>query len=147
MFNIEFIADAPEPQEEGWLGLWGRVTLGAHREQFLAPIGSWQRLDYERQWLEAARRLLGEADRTGFFTVPYQCWWTMWRDGTQVWVHEELITTEERDAGPYRRTVPYHIIEDRVTHTEDGQLISAWMISLDDVRAFVVRREQTSLPA
>jgi len=136
VFNIEFITDAPELQEDGWLGLWGRITLGDYEERFLAPLGYWSRTDYERQWLEAARHLLGSADRTGFFTSPYRFWWTMWREGERVFVHEELITPE-RYAGPYDGTIPLQIIEDRITQNEEGQQISEWEIPLQDIRAYV----------
>ena len=146
MFDIEFTADAPEPQEDGWVSLCGRITLGDYRERFLAPINFWQREDYERQWLEAARRILGESDRTGFFTTPYEFWWTMWRSGDRVYVHEEVIT-DERYAGPYDGSAPYHIIADRVTHTEEGQPVSEWEITLDDVRGFVERRQRPAVPA
>ena len=46
MFHIEFIDDEPELQEDGWLGLWGRITLGEYEERFLAPVGYWSRADY-----------------------------------------------------------------------------------------------------
>ena len=54
MFDIAFTSDAPEQQPEGWVGLWGRTQLGDCAEDFLAPLGHWQRADYERQWIEAA---------------------------------------------------------------------------------------------
>ena len=142
MFHIEFIDHEPELQEDGWLGLWGRITLGEYEERFLAPVGYWSRADYERQWLEAARRLLRSADRTGFFTAPYRFWWTMWRDGERVFVHEELITPE-RYAGPYDGTPPYQIIEDRVTHNDEGEQISEWEISLQDIRAYLNASDST----
>jgi hypothetical protein len=146
MFNIEFIADEPEAQEDGGVGLWGRTTLGEYQERFIAPLGFWSRADYERQWLEAARRLLGPADRTGFFTSAYQFWWTMWREGERVWVHEELITAE-RYAGPYDGPMPYHLIGDRVTVPEGERPVSEWVIGLDDIQAYVERREASRFPA
>ena len=130
---------------DDWVALWGRITLGDHVEGFAAPIDFWRREDYERQWLEAARRLLGGSDRTGFFTAVYWTWWTMWREGERVFVHEEIIL-EDRFAGPYDGTAPYHIIRDRTTHSEDGDEISTWEVALDDVRAYVKRREAAAFP-
>ena len=139
MFDIAFSTDEPELQDEGWYGLWGRTTLGSHSERFLAPLGHWHRADYERQWIEAAQRLLETSDRTGFFTDAFRFWWTMWREGERVYVHEELLG--ERLAGiTDLSAVPYHLIEDRVTHTEVGEQVSEWELALSDLRAFVERR-------
>ena len=49
MFDIEFIADAPEHLDEGenaWVALRDRTTLGDDQEEFLAPLGYWSRPDY-----------------------------------------------------------------------------------------------------
>ena len=48
MFDVEFTASDPELQDREWYGLWGRVTLGAYQEMFVASIGPWQRADYGR---------------------------------------------------------------------------------------------------
>jgi hypothetical protein len=144
VFNIEFTHDKPEIQEEGWLGLSGQTTLGDHVESFLAPIGLWARADYERHWLEAARRLLDGHVRTGFFTSLYQFWWTMWREGERVFVHEELLT-RERYGGPTDGTVPYEIIGERISESA-GHRVSEWELSLDDIRSYVQRRERSAVP-
>jgi CdiI N-terminal domain len=94
MFDIAFTSDAPEQQPDGWVGLWGRTQLGACAEDFLAPLGPWQRADYERQWIEAARRLLGPASRAAFFTASFRFWWVLWREGEEVIAHEELLLPE-----------------------------------------------------
>jgi hypothetical protein len=101
----------------------------------------WERHDYERQWLEAARRLVVGSSRTGFFTDAFRFWWTAYRDGEHVYVQEMFIGTE-RYQPEFGAPVPYHLIEDRRTHTGDGDPISEWEITMDDVRDFVRRREK-----
>jgi hypothetical protein len=146
VFDIAFIGDTPELQEDDWHGLWARTTLGAYEERFLAPVDHFPRAAYERQWLEAAERLLGASDRTGFFTSFYQFWWAMWREGETVYVQQELIIPE-RYPGPTDGRAPYEIIEDRYTVSEDGYHISEWQIHLDDIRDFVARRRAPASPA
>ena len=146
MFDIAFIDDTPEYREAGRHGLWGRVTCGAFQERFVAPVECWTRADYERQWLEAARRLLGGADRTGFFTEPYRFWWTVWREGERVFVHQEYLVPG-RYAGPYDGRTPYEIIGERQTPSEDGGRISEWEVALRDIRDFVARRDASPVPA
>ena len=46
-------------------GLWGCTVLGDFSERFVAPIGVWNRTDYERQWLHGAKRLVGGAMVSG----------------------------------------------------------------------------------
>jgi hypothetical protein len=140
VFDIDFTREEAELQEEGWYGLWGRITLADHTEDFLAPLGPWQRRDYERQWIEAARRLLGNGDRTAFFTDAFRFWWTMWREGERVYVHEEFLVGGRLTGVTDFTTTPYALIQDRATHTEDGQRISEWEISTGEVREFVERR-------
>jgi hypothetical protein len=145
MFEIAFIDDVPEYRDDGWRGLWGGVTFGAFQERFVAPVERWTRVDYERQWLEAARRLLGEADRTGFVTAPYRFWWTAWREGERVFIHQEFFVPG-RYAEPYDGRTPYEIIGARRTQSEDGR-VSEWEVTLGDIRDFVARREAPPVPA
>jgi hypothetical protein len=145
MFDIEFIDPEPEPQDEGWLGLWGRITLGDYSERFIAPLGTWTKADYERQWIEAADRLVSGHERTAFVTAPFRFWWTMWHEGEDVFVHEELLTPE-RYAGPYDGGVPYRLIEERFTESEDGDQVSEWRVSFADILNFVERRASQYVP-
>ena len=142
MFDIEFIADEPEHVDEGehaWVALRGRTTLGDYQEEFLAPLGTWSRAEYQRQWIEAARRLLVGADRTGFFTSAWQFWWVMWRDGQAVYVHEQLMV-EDTLIAPFDPADPYRQIGERYTISEDGDAVSEWRLEFADIEAFVARR-------
>jgi hypothetical protein len=145
LFDIAFITDIPERQEVngvGWEALRGRITLGDYTEEFIAPQGHWNRAAYELQWLEAASRVLGPAGRAGFFTSAFRFWWAMWREGEVVFVHEEFLTPERLAGVADGSVAPYHLIEDRRTHSEAGMPISEWQISVADIRAFVERRSR-----
>ena len=144
MFDIEFIADEPEMQEDGWYGLWGRTTMGDFSERFLAPLSIWSREDYERQWVAGARRLLADEHRTAFFTSAFQFWWVMWREGADVFVHQQFLVPElvaELGPDPDLGRTPYQLIGPRETHDdESGAAVSEWRITLADVRDFLERR-------
>lgn len=140
MFDIVFVSDEAEQQPDGWLGLWGRTQLGTWEENFLAPLDEWQRFDYERQWIEAAARLLGPAARAAFFTAAFHLWWVMWREGAEVTVHEQLFTPERLAAVTDWRAAPYHLIGDRCSADEDGTTSSEWFIGVADIESFLARR-------
>ncbi len=140
MFDIAFTSDVPERQPEGWVGLRGHTRLGAHAENFLAPLGAWQRADYERQWIEAARRLLGPAARAAFFTVAFRFWWVMWREGEEVIVQEHLLVPEQLGGLTDWRAAPYQLIGERDAASEDGAPVSEWLLGVTDIAGFLARR-------
>jgi hypothetical protein len=140
MFDIAFVSDVPEQQPDGWAGLRGRTQLGACAEDFLAPLDPWQRADYERQWLEAARRVLGPAARAAFFTAAFRFWWVMWREREEVIVHEELLTPERLERLTDWRAAPYQLIGERRATSADGTPISEWRLGVADIEGFLARR-------
>jgi len=149
VFDIQFIAEEPEVIDEGedaYLALRGRTMLGEYQEEFLAPLGYWSRVDYQRQWVEAARRLLAGAERTGFFTSAFQFWWIMWREGAAVYVHEQAMV-EDSLIAPFDPADPYHQIGERYTVSEDGAEVSEWRLSVADIEEFVTRRASEYVPA
>ncbi len=146
MFDITFLSDTPERQPEGWEGLWGRTQLGADAEDFLAPLGPWQRADYERQWIEAARRLLGP-HQAAFFTAAFRFWWGMWREGEEVVAHEEFLIPERLAGLTDWQAAPYQLIRNRRAFSKDGEPISEWRFAAVDIEGFVVRRGGQYVPA
>jgi len=145
VFTIEFISSEPELQDEGddpWYALWGRVTLGDYWELFLASLSLWTRADYERQWREAATRLVAGETRSAFCTSALQFWWVMWRDGSEIRVHEELLTPERlASVGAVHdtRRAPYELIRPYASVTDDGHPISEWRLSVTDIENFLRR--------
>lgn len=146
VFDLAFVRDEPERQEEGWDALEGEIILGGHRERFLAALDPWARSDYERHWIDAARRLLEGVDRTAFITSAFQFWWPMWREGTNIVAHEQLLWAEPI-ARVFDPADPFRAIDDRVSVNEDGDEISEWHLSLADIQAFVDRRSSAYFPA
>ena len=141
MFDLTFIGAAPEPQDEGWSALRGQTTLGTFREEFLASLEVWQRADYERHWIEAAQRILGDADRTGFFTSAFQLWWVMWRQGDFLVMREQLLM-EDALIEPLDPSNPYRQIPNYSSPGQDGTEVSEWRLTVKDLAGFVARRER-----
>jgi hypothetical protein len=139
VFDISFITTEPEPQEDGWLALRGRTTLGPHREEFLAALGTWSREEYERHWTDAAQRLVSGSDRTLFFTSAFQYCWTMWRVSEDVFVQERLLIPATW-LEPFDPADPWRQIDDRHTVSDDGAPVSEWRLHLDDIDEFLHRR-------
>lgn len=142
VFEIEFTTNVPEPQEEDWDGLWGRITLGDYQEDFLSPLSLWPRERYERQWREAAERLVAGSSPTAFFTSAFQFSWGMWRDGDEVRVRQQFLHSELVDSlgsAPDLDRAPYELLGDYHRTAEDGEAISEWRLDMADVEAFRAR--------
>jgi hypothetical protein len=146
VFDIGFTASEPELQEDGWAGLWGRTILGDYSESFIAPVTLWSREAYEQHWIEAAQRVLGPLARSAFFTTAFRFWWTMWRDGERILVHEELLTPERIEGVTDFARAPYDLIGAYAAISDEGERISQWQISAEDMRGFLARRVGSYVP-
>jgi hypothetical protein len=143
VFDIAFLpGEPPYDSPNGWTGLWGETALGEFREGFCAPVGAWGRADYERQWVDGARRLIGGARESAFVVEAGRLWWTAWRDGEDVVVQQRLLVDEAMAPAWTARAgeLPYELVGPRETHAEDGQPFSEWRVRLADMEAFVARR-------
>jgi hypothetical protein len=120
--------------------------LGDHTENFLAPLGEWERRDYECHWIEAAERLLKGAERTAFITAAFQFWWPMWSEGADIFVQEQLLWLVP-SAGQFERSNPYAAVGARVSISDDGQPVSEWRLGIADIDDFVRRRRASTIPA
>jgi hypothetical protein len=86
--------------------------------------------------------------RTAFFTVAWQFWWTMAKQGADVLVQEELLIGDRiavLGPTPDPDVVPYELLEPIRLRSEDGDEVSTWRISLADVASFAyANRERKS---
>src|SRR5262249_52744976 len=143
VFDIFFENDDPVLyDEEGRLGLPGCTILGEFSESFVSPLGWWRRPAYERQWLQAAARLVVRREPSAFVLGPARLWWTAWLDGSQVVIRQQLLVAAEH-AAAWRRSpasVPYELVGSRDLRETDEDSPSEWEVSLDDVREFIARR-------
>jgi len=143
MFDIAFIDDEPPYlDEEGWTGLGANIKLGDFSERFVAPIGLWQRVDYERQWIDGARRLIEGKRESAFVAEAGRLWWTAWRVGQQVLVQQRLLVDDSmaRAWAADLQDLPYNLVGQRDTVSNDGEPLSEWKVTLPDLRAFVSRQ-------
>lgn len=143
MFDLEILS-GPEPGEVRPC-IWGRITLGSFQEEFQAPLQTWTAADYEKQWLEAATRLMSGALCAVFLThmmdpnAAYHIGWSAWRADDRVYVQERLFKIEEL-AGPFEPDRAEKYVGARTEVSEEGNPISQWQVSLSDIAAYIQRR-------
>src|SRR5512143_1500564 len=118
----------------------GTITLGDHSEEFLAAAWLWDAAKYEHQWRTAARELVTLTDRSAFVTsfihpdAHHNVIWPAWRVGRLVYVQNQLMRHPQ--TGVLDTDHIHRFVGERRTTTEDGQALSEWIVTLDDVAAF-----------
>jgi hypothetical protein len=139
MSDITFLDAELEVQEDGWLALRGQIVLGDFAEEFLASLGPWSRPQYERQWIEAAQRIVtGRFEYTAFVSSAFQFIWAMWLIGDEVLVQEKLLMTDTL-ISPFDPSDPYRQVGQHESESDDGTHVSEWKITVEDLRAFIER--------
>ncbi len=96
MFDIAFTGETVD--SEGEILHLGRITLGEATEGFSASVSFWSREDYQKQWLEAAKRLIEPDSHSAFVTCMYDPqtaafidWWPAWRTTGLVVLQNQLL--------------------------------------------------------
>jgi hypothetical protein len=141
MFYIGF-KGGPRTDEEGWRHAVGGIELGADSEEFAADLAVWAPSDYEAQWREGIARLVA-GERSSALVTSYagpdaavHAMWPMWRVGAQVVLHEHLVPGEAI-RGPAVTSCFYDAVGERRTHSDAGEPISEWTVSLSEILAFL----------
>jgi hypothetical protein len=141
MFAIEFVGN---PQIEfGELAARGRITLGEFSEEFVAPLVFWTADDYQRQWREAAERILDGFEQSCFVAAMRESpldgaifLWPAYRFGDVVYFQHKLLLPEVVK-GNFEPSNPYAQVEERRTLSDDGEPISEWQVSVGDIARFL----------
>jgi hypothetical protein len=125
----------------------GMIKLGEHREYFESVLVFWGTDDYKAIWDAGLQRLLrGEAksclatnvvepSSANFVEV-----WPLYREESEVYVQNCLLFLDQlsHDFDP---AAPWDSVYPRSVVGEDGERISEWRVSVDDIGEFLERSQ------
>lgn len=143
-FSIRFVP----PGEADWESepddiRYGLIQLGGFSEQFQVNLEFWCQGDYERHWREALMRITSESEVSCLITSlgDPQCstlvfWWPLYRTGDTIHVQNAIRFVEHLDV-PFDPGNPFGSVPERQEISEDGERISEWRISVQDVQDFL----------
>lgn len=143
MFNIEFINSVPTSEEKKENSFYCRISVGDFTEEFLASMSYWDRSKYEKQWAEGLFKIIqGEAksclvacmydpENANFISI-----WSLYNLHNAVVVQNNLIFIDELDTKFNERNL-YLSIPERETVTEDGEPISEWYTSKEEIMDYL----------
>ena len=120
----------------------GEIVIGNFRERFETPLDYWAIKDYESQWKEALRRTIEGNGKSCLITSMndpqtsnFYIWWPIYREDESVFIQNHLFFLEEA-LEPFDFYNPYKSVRERITINEEGQEISEWMVSIDEISDF-----------
>ena len=133
-------------------GAFGRITIGDFSELFSMSLGFWSPEDYRNHWIAALVHLDAASDVTSCLissvTHPSQsnfvfCW-PLYRDGDAVLVQNRILFLDELES-PLDLARPWSVLKARESISEDGDAISEWLTTIDEIRDYQ-RRQSIPMP-
>jgi hypothetical protein len=143
MFRIEFTSAPYYSELRSEPVLRGRITLGGFSEGFESSLSFWSRIDYEQQWVRAARHLEAGALASAFITdcydpatANYIVWWPVWRNSELLVFQNQLCFLAKLEA---RLNVldPALPVGRWESANEDGAMVSEWAIDQGAVTSWL----------
>lgn len=143
-FSITFLDEAIR-DNEAEKARYGQIVIGTFHERFFAPLHYWAASDYEHHWKESLTRITGSGSVSCLITSMYDpekpnfiFWWPMYRIEDQVFIQNHILFLNEL-LEPFNESDPCQSVRERRTVDEDGNRISEWSVSIDDIASFLSR--------
>jgi CdiI N-terminal domain len=121
----------------------GELRLGKDHENFQSVLGFWSVDEYQQSWTAGLQRLLAGESTSCLATsvsdpasANFVEVWPLYRRGPDVFVQNSLLFLDQLShefdpAAPWQSVAPRSVVD------EDGQVISEWRVSVDDIRDFL----------
>lgn len=145
-FSIEIIKNSKINDEDGF-HCTGKIQINEFEENFLIALGYWDSSDYIRQWNNALKKLfISQHEKSCLITsitdptnTNYMFWWPLYRDGEIVHIQNCVLFLDRLKIlfDPY---IAYKFIPKRKIISEDGDKISEWTISIEEIHKFLINR-------
>jgi hypothetical protein len=138
---IEIIPDTYDTDENGFYCLLNNIKINDFQETNSMAVDYWTKEDYQRQWEEGLEKIkihnvscLVTSIQNPIKSIPLLNWWVLYKIDNKIIIQNELLYDEvyKEEIGDklFSPESCYDFIRPRVTHTEDGQKISEWIVEL-----------------
>jgi len=141
-FSIKLLQETPVNLVPSQNASYGIITIGSFEERFVATLDYWCAKDYEQHWKQAIGRIVQVSDVSCLITsmhnpaaANFLFWWPMYRVGDTVFFQHHILFFDELPS-PFNEHDPYACVPERKILNEDGEAISEWSASVDDLILF-----------
>jgi hypothetical protein len=138
-FDLKFTGLAYEKQEHE-----AEIIIGSFSEKLLIPTTYWDVLDYQKQWRSAANTILTSEPNSAsaLITSMYEpknanfiTLWSIYREGGTVFIQNKLLFMKDIK-GSFKLEKMHEYIGSRVNVNQDGEKISEWSCTIDELKEF-----------
>jgi hypothetical protein len=141
--KIEIVNEKPKIIDNE-LGCKSQITIGDFKESFIMPLDSWTSKEYKRQWQEGLERIKQE-DTSCLITAvrtlekrPRIELWILYKVGGMIFIQNHLLggkIFKERAVNlpAFDTKTCYLYIPPRETLTDEGEKLSEWSLSVDEI--------------
>jgi len=137
MFDIRILEDSPPTGR-------GEITLGEFKEGFQVVLEYWNADEYRGQWLGALQLVTSNpgaraaliTSLTDPQTANFLFWWPIYREAEELVFQNQVLIFEDLDE-PFKLRNYTDFISRYERFNDDGDEISEWRVSVDDVRSFL----------
>ena len=119
---------------------WCQIDINNFSERFQAPLTVWDVERYKQQWEDAIARILAGEAKNYLVAGLRDPWgsdfislFALYREGDEIFIQNQIILCEGNEERIAKMDL-LDLVEKRETHTEDGEEISEWKVSIDELR-------------
>lgn len=120
--------------------IWCQIDINDFSERFQLPLTVWDVDQYKQQWKVAIQRVV-EGDTKNFLIAGMRDPWSsdfvslyvLYREGDEVFIQNQIILCEGNEEKIVKMDI-LDLVEERENHTEDGEEISEWKVTIDELR-------------
>ena len=124
-----------------------KITIDDFDDVFETSLSFWSKEDYQAHWREALERIVQGSDVSCLITsiddpnsANFLIWWPLYRMEDKVIVQNQLFFLEGAQ-GKFDIKNPFHSVRKYGSISPDGQEISEWALTVDQISKFLERRE------
>lgn len=148
MFNIEFIKK--RTQDSNFIT--GQITIGNFSETFTSSLSYWNKNDYLNQWLNTIKGAIEKNVFTGCLITSmvkpikknHIFCWPVYREKNKVYIQNRILFIKDIK-GRFDINKISKYVSPHTKVNEDGDKISEWKVSVDDLKIFLKQLEDRIL--
>ncbi|WP_333320708.1 hypothetical protein [Microcoleus sp. B4-C1] len=141
-FSIEFLLNVSKKQMEKD-SCYGSIQIGSFQENFLSSLSFWSMQDYEIHWKKALQRIVSGYKSSCLITSMYDPtranfieWWPICRVENLLYFQDGILLLDSIKI-PFDISDPFQYVPEREIYTEQGEKISEWIVTVEDVENFL----------
>lgn len=150
-FSIEFLEEPVLDLRPDEKAAYGMLTIGAFQERFVVPLGFWEVAHYRKHWRDSLTRITESRLTSCLITAMYDPskanfihWWPLYPDADLVRIQNQLLFLRDLRE-PFDVRNPFRFIPPRETVSDEGEPISEWVVTLEEIMWFLQVSSRTTL--